>query len=275
MTSQSSAQHNGTGRAESLAWTSLEYFVQAWFPALVITILSCAIYAGIAHGVAAGFAVLGVSFAVATASGTVGWVFGLLFGIPRSLARTNVPVQLTRQPAGTQPTVTQLTPSQTTLTQPQTSATQPQATVTQPQTTAAQSTQPQSAATQSTPSETGAAQSTALETDAAQSADATAIDIQPTDSNSTAQRSAINTNLEDISDWLTKTIIGVGLTQLYAIPHAVWSYSTKLDQATLQGQGGGAVLILSLAAAASAGAFWIGYVTTRTILTKLFGLFDR
>jgi hypothetical protein len=86
-------------------------------------------------------------------------------------------------------------------------------------------------------------------------------------------RSSINTNLEDISDWLTKTIIGVGLTQLYSIPHAAWAYATKLGQATMPGQDGGAVLILSLAAAAAAGAFWVGYVTTRTILTKLFDMY--
>ncbi|MCW3070524.1 MAG: hypothetical protein JWO44_414 [Bacteroidetes bacterium] len=31
-----------------------------------------------------------------------------------------------------------------------------------------------------------------------------------------------NTNLEQISDWLTKIIVGVGLTQLYTIPHKIY-----------------------------------------------------
>ncbi len=96
-----------------------------------------------------------------------------------------------------------------------------------------------------------------------------------TQTESSVPASRVNTNLEDVSDWLTKTIIGVGLTQLFAIPHVVWTYATILDQATLNGRGGGALLILSLAAAGGAGGFWLGYVTTRTFLTRLFDLFDQ
>src|SRR5580692_1918989 len=85
-------QHNQRDEAESLAWISLRYFVRAWLPALGVTIVCGATFAGIAQGAwSAVFGVLGVSFAVATASGTIGWLFGLLFGIPRSLARANVP----------------------------------------------------------------------------------------------------------------------------------------------------------------------------------------
>jgi hypothetical protein len=87
--------------------------------------------------------------------------------------------------------------------------------------------------------------------------------------------SRVNTNLEDVSDWLTKTLIGVGLTQLFAIPSFAWRYSTAMDKATLNGQGGGALLILTLAAAGGAGGFWLGYVSTRTVLTRLFDMFDR
>lgn len=87
--------------------------------------------------------------------------------------------------------------------------------------------------------------------------------------------SRVNTNLEDVSDWLTKTLIGVGLTQLTSLPHTLWHYATILDQASLKSGGGGAVFILSVAAAGGAGGFWVGYVTTRTFLTQLFGLFDR
>jgi hypothetical protein len=272
MPSQSETPLGQTDRAESLAWTSLSWFIWAWMPALGLTILSSAIFAGIAHGSGAGFAVLGVSLAIATASGTVGWLFGLLFGIPRSLARVNVPLQASTtgvQTAAKQSTEPQTVAAQSTA--PQTAAAQstaPQAATAQPtapQTVAAQSTAPQAAAMQSTAPQAAATQSTEPPT-ATASANTT----------SDVPRSAINTNLEDISDWLTKTIIGVGLTQLYSIPHVAWSYATKLDKAALPTDGGGgAVLILSLATAAAAGAFWVGYVTTRTILTKLFDMFDR
>jgi hypothetical protein len=87
--------------------------------------------------------------------------------------------------------------------------------------------------------------------------------------------SRVNTNLEDVSDWLTKTLIGVGLTQLTSLPHKLWQYATILDHASLNGRGGGAVFILGVAVAGGAGGFWVGYVTTRTFLTQLFGLFDQ
>jgi hypothetical protein len=41
----------------------------------------------------------------------------------------------------------------------------------------------------------------------------------------------VNTNLEQISDWLTKIIVGVGLVQLNSIPGFLWKASTKLSQA--------------------------------------------
>ena len=47
--------------------------------------------------------------------------------------------------------------------------------------------------------------------------------------------SSVNTNLEDISDWLTKTIVGVGLTQLYATPHFLWRTAGQLNKADLAG----------------------------------------
>ena len=52
-------------------------------------------------------------------------------------------------------------------------------------------------------------------------------------------------------------------------------YATTLDQATLTGEGGGAVLILTISAGSAAGGFWLGYVTTRTLLAWLFDLFAR
>lgn len=87
--------------------------------------------------------------------------------------------------------------------------------------------------------------------------------------------SRVNTNLEDVSDWLTKTLIGVGLTQLNSIPHKLWQYALAMDQASLNGKAGGAVFILGVALTGAAGGFWVGYVTTRTFLTFLFDLFGK
>jgi hypothetical protein len=46
-----------------------------------------------------------------------------------------------------------------------------------------------------------------------------------------AAASRVNTNLEDISDWLTKTIVGVGLTQLLSAPAFLWSAAGKINAA--------------------------------------------
>ena len=85
----------------------------------------------------------------------------------------------------------------------------------------------------------------------------------------------VNTNLEDVSDWLTKTLIGVGLTQLFSLPHKLWQYALAIDLASLNGKAGGAVFILGMALTGGAGGFWVGYVTTRTFLTFLFDLFGK
>ncbi len=85
----------------------------------------------------------------------------------------------------------------------------------------------------------------------------------------------VNTNLEDVSDWLTKTLIGVGLTQLNTLPHKLWQYALVMDHASLNGKAGGAVFILGVALTGGAGGFWVGYVTTRTFLTFLFDLFGK
>jgi hypothetical protein len=83
----------------------------------------------------------------------------------------------------------------------------------------------------------------------------------------------VNTNLEDVSDWLTKTLIGVGLTQLYFVPHYLWQSADKLNRAGFQWEatgGPGQLLAVALFLYFAPGGFWLGYIGTRTILTKLF-----
>lgn len=85
-----------------------------------------------------------------------------------------------------------------------------------------------------------------------------------------APTNRVNTNLEDVSDWLTKTLVGVGLTQLYFVPHYLWQSADKLNKAGFQWDGLGQFLALTLFLYFAPGGFWLGYIGTRTILTKLF-----
>ena len=87
--------------------------------------------------------------------------------------------------------------------------------------------------------------------------------------------SRANTNLEDISDWLTKTIVGVGLTQLFAVPHYLWSTAGQLNTGGFGWDNYGQLLALALFLYFAPGGFWLGYVGTRTLLTKLLDVFDR
>jgi hypothetical protein len=85
-----------------------------------------------------------------------------------------------------------------------------------------------------------------------------------------APANRVNTNLEDVSDWLTKTLVGVGLTQLYFVPHYLWQSAEKLNNAGFKWAAGGQLLALALFLYFAPGGFWLGYIGTRTILTKLF-----
>ena len=84
----------------------------------------------------------------------------------------------------------------------------------------------------------------------------------------------VNTNLEDISDWLTKTIIGVVLTQLFWIPSSLWRFAGRLNDGGPGWKGHGQSFVLLLLVYFGVGGFWLGYVGTRTILTKLFEAVD-
>jgi hypothetical protein len=87
--------------------------------------------------------------------------------------------------------------------------------------------------------------------------------------------SRVNTNLEDISDWLTKMLVGVGLTQLYTVPTFLWKAAQKMNVSGLGWQDHGQFLALALFCYFAPGGFWLGYVGTRTILTKLFDLIEE
>jgi hypothetical protein len=73
-----------------------------------------------------------------------------------------------------------------------------------------------------------------------------------------------NTNLEQISDWLTKVLVGVGLTQLQKIPAQLGLLSNYI--AKDYGASGSSVFALSMVLYFSAIGFLTGYLLTRLAL---------
>jgi hypothetical protein len=83
-----------------------------------------------------------------------------------------------------------------------------------------------------------------------------------------------NTNLEQISDWLTKILVGVGLTQISAIKHSAASViefvAPALGNITYAGPFAGSVMIFGLILG-----FLFGYLWTRLFLIGAFRQADR
>jgi tetratricopeptide (TPR) repeat protein len=84
----------------------------------------------------------------------------------------------------------------------------------------------------------------------------------------------VNTNLEDISDWLTKTLVGVGLVELQSLPRFLGDLAFAANAYGFGWADHGQLLALSIILYFVPGGFWLGYVNTRTLLTRLFNLFD-
>lgn len=87
-----------------------------------------------------------------------------------------------------------------------------------------------------------------------------------------------NTNLEDVSDWLTKIIIGVTLTQLTKIPGYLQSMADNIlinsNNNTMNGNFAGTVVISLLIYFFIAG-FTSGYYYTRLFLPNLFSIMEE
>ena len=78
-----------------------------------------------------------------------------------------------------------------------------------------------------------------------------------------------NTNLEQISDWLTKILVGVGLTQITKVPPYLQALSQSLDGAFAPIQQGGIIGISILGAFGLGGFIW-AYFESRTSLMQVF-----
>lgn len=99
----------------------------------------------------------------------------------------------------------------------------------------------------------------------------------PREDYKTLQKYDPNTNLEDISDWLTKIIVGVSLTQLTKIPSA---FKNIADYVLLNNHcrftcDYAKPIIISMIIFFLITGFLIGYFYTRLLLPKLLNVFDN
>ena len=86
----------------------------------------------------------------------------------------------------------------------------------------------------------------------------------------------VNTNLEQISDWLTKILVGVGLAELHRLPAALRGgsdYFAATLGATTPSEFSG--FVLALLVYSSIVGLLTGYLGTRILLTPLFKLADK
>ncbi|MGI6572203.1 MAG: hypothetical protein ACOX19_01975 [Fermentimonas sp.] len=87
-----------------------------------------------------------------------------------------------------------------------------------------------------------------------------------------------NTNLEEVSDWLTKIIIGVGLTQLIRIPEYLRNLATgilnHMECPQLNGNAAHPILVAVILYFLIAG-FIVGYFYTRLYLANLWELVEE
>ena len=83
-----------------------------------------------------------------------------------------------------------------------------------------------------------------------------------------------NTNLEEISDWLTKILVGVGLTQLGSIPKKINDVATTLAPG-LGGFKSSSVLAICLMLFNVVGGFLLSYLCTRIFLKNILRSFDK
>jgi hypothetical protein len=84
-----------------------------------------------------------------------------------------------------------------------------------------------------------------------------------------------NTNLEQISDWLTKILVGAGLTSLSSLPEFAARSIGFLDNNAYQGLPGGGTFAVFLFVYFFAAGFLWSYIETRTTLTDLFEKSER
>jgi len=99
-------------------------------------------------------------------------------------------------------------------------------------------------------------------------------DVAGAQSTATTQAVAPNTNLEQISDWLTKVLVGVGLTQIEKIGDGLWRFAGSFRSA-LGAPASAEPFIVGLVLYFVLCGFLSGYFWTRLFLAGAFVLADQ
>ncbi len=88
------------------------------------------------------------------------------------------------------------------------------------------------------------------------------------DDSSESPRHVINTNLEEISDWVTKTLVGLGLVELKNLPPSIDRLAARIA-ASLGSPGAVGVSVgLAIAVGSPTIGFFFGYIATRLMLQR-------
>jgi len=91
------------------------------------------------------------------------------------------------------------------------------------------------------------------------------------DGGETHEKSATNTNLEDISDWLTKILVGAGITQISVAPGYLWRASGLMGEQIpfpAEFKVRSQVFVFSLIIFFSITGFFISYLWARVVLLE-------
>lgn len=97
---------------------------------------------------------------------------------------------------------------------------------------------------------------------------------RPPEERGTGYRMQVNTNLEQISDWLTKIIVGVGLVELRQIPDSLLRLAAFIQPGLGAGEEA-RVMALAIILYASLVGFFLGYLVTRTYIAGIFRRADE
>jgi tetratricopeptide (TPR) repeat protein len=92
--------------------------------------------------------------------------------------------------------------------------------------------------------------------------------VAPTAGGSPVARHLVNTNLEQVSDWITKILVGLGLVQLQQFPNKLVAYSKLLARGIGTGDEG-AVFAGGIIVYFSVLGFLGGYLITRLFLSRV------
>ena len=92
-----------------------------------------------------------------------------------------------------------------------------------------------------------------------------------TDDTAEAYRQKVNTNLEQISDWLTKILVGASLVEFNAILGKLSSIGTDYQQYL----GNSQLLVIAIIINYSVWGFFCGYIFTRMFLAGAFAIADQ